>query len=118
MASLTGELLHARDAFLLSFVREHRACTQNTRTVSLISHTYDNQNNQNNQNNQKKLTFHDVADGEHSGHGGGVGVHVDDDLTACVGLDARGVQTQFIGERFTSGGDEDDVSLDLGGFAL
>ena len=90
----------------------------NTHAVSLISHTYDNQNNQNNQNNQKKLTFHDVADGEHSGPGGGVGVHVDDDLAAFVGLDARGVQTQFVGEWFAAGGDQNDVSLDLGGLAL
>jgi len=45
-------------------------------------------------------------------------VHVDDDLAAFVGLDARGVQTQFVGEWFTSGGDQNDVSLNLGGLAL
>ena len=38
-------------------------------------------------------TLDDVTDGEHFGPGGGVGVHVDDDLASCVGLDARGVQT-------------------------
>ena len=44
-------------------------------------------------------------------------MHVHDHLAALVDLDAGGFEPEAGGERLTARGDEDDVSLDLDGFA-
>mmetsp|Transcript_4930 Transcript_4930/g.20106 ORF Transcript_4930/g.20106 Transcript_4930/m.20106 type:complete len:376 (+) Transcript_4930:97-1224(+) len=59
----------------------------------------------------------DVSDGEHAGLRRGVRVHVHDHLAALVDLDAGGFEPEAGGERLTARGDQDDVGLDLDGFA-